>query len=543
MIKQVKIGVAVASVALGLMAPGAWAAPWIKAESEHFIIYSDNPEKETTAYLTRLEQYNYLLGVFYGLSADDESVTPKQPLYFVQTAVEMRRTKPGLTNQAGGYFNTGCPEGQIGVAVNLGRMVETSDKAPTDSKALIDQGEDESQTTIFHEYAHSFMFHHTEANYPSWFVEGFAEYYGATKMQGDQVVVGMPQLKQWYALREGFGITYPDMLRSHKAIFDSQETSLGFYTRGWLLTHYLMSDPDRRKRFNDYIVAYDKGEDPVAAFERIMGITMKELPKLLDTYKDNALKATVYRIGSMPVPKIAVSPMPASAANLILLDASVQNCPDSKTGPAILADIRREAAAFPNDDYARIALARAENVIGDEAKALPILKAYTAAHPDDAEAAFLLGQSWYLMTEHKTILAGETRESQIGYARAALIQAYKLDPKNAPNLYYLSLAEKGQPGYPTDTAVDAASQAHALAPSVPDYALQAARLLLQTNHMPEAKEMMMTIASNPHLEEASKWASDIIAAIDAGKSKDEVMKMLDTPIGGAKPATAKPDGK
>src|SRR5438445_2573564 len=46
--------------------------------------------------------------------------------------------------------------------------------------------------------------------------------------------------------------------------------------------------------------------------------------------------------------------------------------------------------------------------------ALPIsyLRARLATHADDAEAQFLLGETWFLMTEHKTIAESETRSEE-----------------------------------------------------------------------------------------------------------------------------------
>ena len=147
-----------------------------------------------------------------------------------------------------------------------------------------------------------------------------------------------------------------------------------------------------------------------------------------------------------------------------------------------------------------------------------------------AEAAYMLGQAWYLSADHARQIAGETKASELQKARVALGKAYTLDPLNAANLYYFVLAQQGQPGYPDDNTITAIIQAHDLAPSVTSYAVLAAELLVQTGDMAEAKTMLFPLASNPHGGKARTWATDIIAAIDKGGSKDDILKQMRTPL-------------
>ncbi len=155
----------------------------------------------------------------------------------------------------------------------------------------------------------------------------------------------------------------------------------------------------------------------------------------------------------------------------------------------------------------------------------------------------MLGQTWYLMTAHKHIIDGETAQSQMKAARAALGTAYQLDPLNAPDLYYysLALAAPGEP--PSDNMIAAAMQAQILAPSVDIYAIRAARLLAVRGRLAEAKDMLIPLASDPHREVEAAWAANIIALIDRQASQADVIAALRSPIGAAtaKPAPTPPD--
>ncbi len=133
------------------------------------------------------------------------------------------------------------------------------------------------------------------------------------------------------------------------------------------------------------------------------------------------------------------------------------------------------------------------------------------------------------MTAHQRILDGETAASQMKHARSALGRSYQLDPLRPVNLYYFSLAGRDQPDYPSDNIITAAIQAHDLAPSVDEYAINAAVLLIHKSRMDEAKEMLYPLASNPHSQQLAQRMQAVIAAIDAGKSAPEIMATLAAP--------------
>jgi Flp pilus assembly protein TadD len=303
------------------------------------------------------------------------------------------------------------------------------------------------------------------------------------------------------------------------------------------LTHFILSDPARRQQMNAFLIDYRQGADPVEAFEKAFGIKVKDLASLLDRYM-RSFPAAIYQFKDMPSPDITVTTLPASANKLLLWDAADRLCPLQGEMAPLLEKIRTEAALYPGDDFAARVLAQAEIILGDEWKAVDYLQGRIAAVPDDAQAHFMLGQAWYLMTVHKHLLDGETADSQMDKARRELGRAYTLDPLDAPTLYYYarSLARAGQP--PSDNMIAAAMEAQALEPNVSNYSAYAAFLLIQRDRFDEAKEMLTSLASNPHAPREAAWAKSVIAAIDRHASPQEISKAFSSPTPADTPAEA-----
>lgn len=487
---------------------------WVKAESQHFTVYSNVNAKATDAYVRNLEKYRYIIGAFYGLSGPDTQPEPRMKLFFLKSRSDLKEVWPKVESQVAGFVRI-CPVGIAGFSTYEGDAVASASKVEN-------VAENTSQHIFFHEYAHMFMFQNSQTVYPRWFVEGFAEYYGTTKILDDQAVVGMALSMRIRQLNSTGNLKYEDILRDAPSTRRQGST---FYPQSWLLTHWIMSDPARKQAFGRYLEARSGGEDAVKAFEAAFGVPVKSLSSVLWSYM-NTLKATVYRFNNMPEPQVSVTPMPASADKLALWDAGSMSCLPQDYRPVLLARIRKEAAEYAGDAYGQGVLMRAEIQLGDEHKALDHYLAYTTANPDDAEGFYRLGQIWYLMSRHKILAPGETYETQMRKAREALSKSYKLDPLNASNLNYLARAGKEGPDYPDDNTINAAYQAHVLAPAVHDYAVFAAMLMIRKDRMAEARAVILPLANNPHGGAATERLVAVIEAIDAGKSKTEVMAVL-----------------
>ncbi|MBW8881029.1 MAG: DUF1570 domain-containing protein [Asticcacaulis sp.] len=501
------------ALAIAVATPAFAGDTWVRAESDHFIVYSNAKAKAAEGYAKQLEQYRYVLGAMYDM-ADDTAPEPKLNVYFVDSVDNLKQAFPRMPSGVLGFVKP-CAGGMNAYAYYDGDRI-SHDKVTA-------QEENFSQTVIFHEYAHQFMFLHSQDAYPRWFMEGFAEYYATTAIQGDQALVGMAWSERVYQLMDDrTSLNYEAMLRDDWEVTGKMDD---FHAKSWLLAHWILSDPKRTKTFFAYVDARNAGEDPVAGFQKAFGLDMKQLKHTLNDYlagKD--LKATVFRIDNMPAPAITVTTLPPAADNLAIWDSVASTCPVERK--SLLDKITAETAKYPGDDYAMGVKARADIMIGDEALALDYYRARTTAHPGDADSFFWLGLTQYLMAEHGKLIPGETKESQIKLARRGFIQSYKLDATNPVNLYYLSRTAAYTTDYPDDASLNAAIEAHMLSPSITTYAFNAANMLLLKGRLTDARDTLVPLANDPHGGDEAGRIAKIIKAIDDGATKDEAIELL-----------------
>ncbi|MFT3997876.1 MAG: DUF1570 domain-containing protein, partial [Asticcacaulis sp.] len=501
-----------ALLGLALPATPALADTWIRIESDNFVVHSNASARATEAYVRNLEKYRFVLHSLYRRDGDQEMVYPKLDLYFVERQSDFREVWPDVRPSVAGFVRL-CSAGITGYSLFDNRAVENT-------RDLQDQAQNTGQTILFHEYAHMFMMQNSSTIYPSWFIEGFAEFFGTTRLNDQQALIGMAWGGRLKALQSAEKLRWEDILGETAESRNPQHRS-EFYAQSWLLTHWILTDTARTQALSAFMAARAQGTDAVKAFEAAFGIPVKSLSRTLHDYLRH-LKANVVTISDMPTPLMTTTTLPASADKLAIWDGGLTSCLFGKYKPEMLAKIRTEAARFPTDDYAQGVLARAELFLGDEEKSLDYFKAQIKAQPDNPDGYFHLGQAWYRMARDNRLLPGETRDSQIKKARTLFNKTYQLDPLNAVNLYHLSLTGAQGPDYPDESTLNAAYEAHMLAPSVRDFAIHAATLLLMKGHRDDARKAIAPIAGDPHGGKTAEWIASVIAAIDAGKPDADV---------------------
>jgi hypothetical protein len=509
---------AVLALTFGLANPAS-ADAWVKAQSEHFTVYSNSSTAVARQYVQRLEAYDYTLYEMYkARNTEADTARPRFNAYLLRDRRDMRAVWPDVNENVAGFYRQ-CAEGSAAYATYEVAIAGGNTHLKKQKDGFLDY-------VLFHEYAHHFMFENYSVPLPAWYVEGFAEYFMTMDIDGKTIAIGQAESERYSRLVGEGWIDYADML--HGVRPTKSDKMLQFYAQSWLLTHYIMASPERLQIFAGYIDDINGGADPVKAFESRFGVTIKDLPKVLHDYLQKGVPVVSFTFKAMPDVAVDVTAMPKSADQLLMWNSALETCAADNLGADLMDRIDAERLKYGDDAYSQLVEARAV-ILKDEptstrfADYQNVLSQRVAANAQDGEAQYLLGRGYY-----RQAMAADAKDmaGDMGRARSALLKAYKLDPMYAPGLYYLSRAQSNLPTYPNDAAINAAVQASNLAPSVSEYAWYAAHLLIVKDRSTDAAVLLTPLAANPHSAKTAARARAAIDAIKAGKTKDEVLALL-----------------
>lgn len=387
-------------LSLSALTPGPALAQWRRAESPHFIVYSDGSERSLRDYTAKLERFDALLSSRFGGGGE----VRRLPVYLVADGRALRVAVPGLPAGIGGYYST----------------------SEIDVFAVLVRGE--SDDLLLHEYSHHVMAMAGDVRYPGWFREGFAEFFAtATVTEKGEAAFGLPNPGRLYALQQNRWLPMDAVLRADGSFGIDNETGRGmYYAQSWALTHWLLADTGRLRNLSAYVTAVNGGRDPVETWQTIFAMTPDQLTAQLRAHVRGRLsyaKADIPPID--PVITVTTLSPAADAVLLPMINARSWN-PAEIDGPALLGTLRTAATRFPDDPLALVALGRAEKRWGDVAAAETALTRALELKGDDVEGLILMAD---LATERGADAADEAeRTKQLDLARGFLRRALEADP-------------------------------------------------------------------------------------------------------------------
>jgi len=444
------------------------SAAWLHTETRSFSLYGRVSERVLTQMARDLEDFDGLLRELHGVDARQARPLP---IYLVPRDIDLRKVRPTLSKDISGLYSASV--GDVFAVMS------------------VDDGEERGRRVLFHEYTHHFMMQHAPAAYPSWLVEGYAEYFSTARFKPDAVELGVTSPRiAW--LRGTSWTPFEDIL-GRRALWGNRSDIAAFYAQSWLLTHYMMSDPERLARLARYAEAVAAGGDPVALMSEAVDAPLDRLPLVLRRYMDALPGRRMSRPPSTTTPS-PVTRLPDSADDLLLENQRLKMGVPPDERPQVLAMIRDRAARYSGDRLADMTLARAENDFGDRAKAQALLKRRIEIDPRDVEALQTLG--WSCMRQ----AAAEPAQAQrlLNEARDWFGKGFAVDRDNPLLLFDYGISRRGEPGYPSDNVVNVLLRAQELAPQVAPFRMAAADALMRRGRFDEAAAMVQPVFNDPH---------------------------------------------
>jgi len=519
------LGVTLFAVIAGagaFLAPRSAHADWLKAETEHFVIYGNTSENSLRRYAGKIERFDTLLRTYYPISTEYQ--TPKLEIFMADGRRDMVRISPGIDESVAGYYSPNS--GRIYTVINT--------RSPM------------GDVVAYHEYAHHFMFQMSSSAYPSWFVEGFAEYYSTADVSDKTIQFGRHNPGRMNSLTGGANTwAKMDDVLKWKVTPSGRYPAHLYYAQAWAMTHYFMSTPDRTRMLGAYLSAVAGGQDSVVAMQAATGRTSNQLQSDIWSYISGRINILTPQI-ELAEPTVTVSRLSNADADTIWLDVRLDNTPviqktdddgddDGGSTQTAAQKAREESEEAANRaELIASAMAMAQVHKGDRTGPLLAARAYRLTQQPDLALEALeplltdqLTDADVLRVAAMALLDQVQAESSQDNAaalrrRASGYLARAMDAEPLDFRIYLGLndARRGQAQYPTPNDLATLETAYALAPQSFDTRLRLGEAYIARQMAPAAINVLMPVSNSPHRSGFTRRAQAMInqARTSAGQA-------------------------
>ena len=466
---------------------------WLVAETQAFRLHSDGPQFELQRWAKKIAWFDMVLRAELGGEAREDG----PPLdIFLLADPQAVSDIVGQQYLAGVYVQSS--EGPFLVA----------NRRPAYERTRLS-----GQASLFHEYAHHYMYRHRAAAYPAWYREGFAEYVSTVAFDIDgRWTFGEPAGYRLKQLAKDRVSARTLLLEDVDALRDKDRPA--YYAWAWLLTHMLKSTAEGQARLDRYLAAFASGADREAAAAHLGGIDAVQ--RALDAYAEASLR---YRRSSASLPDLptaqarALSPLESRLVDLGLarrlghrreealgeLRALALNNP--KSAP-ILAELARA-------EYA-VARARGAASLAAPKAALSRLLAVDPQHPDGNLLAVQIA-----LREHETRTASGPTDWDALRERLAIVLAADPDnPAALTELFHTYLSARTRP---TPRAFVAIERAFAMQPESTRIRVVSSYALALRGKFAEARARAGVLSSDPHHFGAGRKALATLARMERSR--------------------------
>jgi tetratricopeptide (TPR) repeat protein len=498
----------IAALLLALAFPAVGEAKWRQASSTHFVIYSEESPDSLRKFAERLERYDSAMRFIRGLADYDPGAANRLTIYVVPDLGTVRRLHGRGSGSIAGFY---VPRAGGSIAIVPRRGLGGG------QNALDEEG------VLRHEYAHHFMFENYPVAFPSWYIEGFAEFHATSEFEDDgSVGIGRPALHRAYGLMSGNPLPLDKMMAlGNERLRPDQLEAI--YGRGWLLTHYLTFNEQRRPQLGKYLKALNSGKTGTEAATAAFG-DLQLLQREVDRYMMQR------RMSYMKIPpaklktgRIDVRELSAGEDAVMDLKIRSRRGVDDKQARELLPLMRKAAAPFPNDAAVQVTLAEAEFDAGQYKEAIAAADRALAADPKSIDALLYKGRAMLALARDSSEKAKAVAE-----ARKLFAAANRLDPDDPEPLILFYNSYFAGDAKPTANAVMGLNHAFQLAPQDRGLRMMVARQYLVDGKAQEARHVLGPIAFDPHSGGMGAVAAAIIASLDKGGAA-AALQRFDTP--------------
>ena len=470
------IGLAVTLAATATPAQARWRV----AESENFVIYAEDSEKDLMQFGDQLERYHSAMELLTGRDVAPPSPSNRLTVYVAGSQRDIRRLTRG-SRQVAGFYSP-----RAGGSAAFVQHVRVSTHQTDFSMAI-----------LLHEYAHHFLLSTSRYALPRWLSEGAAEFYAASRFPSDGVVeIGRPPMHRAAELLYSAEVPLAQLFEYERYSPEQKEKEDDFYGRSWLLFHYLtFGNAERRGQMSAYWQAVASGTGSLQAAQASFG-DLDELSSDLGRYlkqrRMNFMKLGANQLNASPIRVRELSDGMDAVMDLMI---------ESKRGVTreealeLVPEVREIAAKYPNDARLLAVLAEAEFDAGNNEAAIAAADAALAIDPSIPNAYIQKGYALFDLAQE-----AENDEKDAAYKTALqpflALNAIETDHPIPLIYFHRSFTERG--AEPNENARHALERASELAPFDQGLTMSAATMFAQEGKIALARQYLAPLMANPH---------------------------------------------
>jgi Tfp pilus assembly protein PilF len=467
---------------------------WMEVRSPNFIVISNAGDKEARRIADQFEQFRE---VFHATLPQIRIDLGKPLIIFAV------KNEDSLKVLLPAYW-----EGK-GRAHPAGFYVEGEDRHFVAVRTDI-EGENPYEV-VYHEYTHAIM-NLNFRDLPVWLGEGLAELYGNSEIHDKEIHVGTASKYHLQELQQSKLIPIDELLMAdHNSPYYNEANRVSvFYAESWAIVHYLIMDPDARKRqlLTNFVKAWDATGDQVQAAQATFG-DLKKFSQAMEAY---ARQTRFYFMN---------------------VHASIHGDPKSYSSrelpPAELAADR--AIFYVHTQRPKEALASIDEALHSDPKSPLAYEAqgqlayqqgeFVAAQESFSRAIELHSSSYlvYYFAAQSRLRGGLLAPAERSEVSTLLEKVVEMNPQFAPAYAALASVYSMQPET-YEKAFQAGTKAVKLEPNHLGYAISYGYVLLNTGKIDDAKVLLARIqkaARTPH----DRSGAEMLAAALANREDYE----------------------
>ena len=479
-------------IILGLAAPAH--AKWYEAQSDNFIIYADDSEKDVRRFAEMLEQYHASMELITGRNLETPSPSSRVTIFVVGSTRDIRKLSGTNSRSIAGFY---IPRAG-------------GSKAFVQDIKLTSGYPDFSTIILLHEYAHHFLISSSRYAMPRWMSEGAAEFFAAASFNRDgSVMIGRPAQHRAGELAYAADVSIYELLDSDLYEANKGKRYDSFYGRSWLLYHYLIFEPERQGQLETYWRTITQGVGSTEAAREAFG-DLDELEKDLTRYlRSRRMMTLKFEQERLQYGEISVRQLSDGEAQMMPLRIRSQRGVNREQALELLPDIREVAAEFPNDAAVLTALAEAEVDAGNTAEAIAAADAAIALDPMQRNAYVQKGYALFGLAEDAD---DETAAYKAAMAPFAALNAIENDHPLPLIFYYRSYVQRGK--IPPEQAKHALERAAQLSPFDHGLWFNVAMMQAREGRIAFARASLAPLAANPHGGRTASRAKQMLSNLE-----------------------------